>query len=160
MIEFLKQQFLHNQFFSAAIVASVIAGLIVWLKKVPFDIYMAIKKRVIYSVTIYQNDPLYDDFESWFYSTHHNKYRNIEAGVKKTKGDYGIPETSRNAIATIYYKQIEGFFIIGYKRRLLFVKKGRDKLEHAADVRSIYFDQYTISTFWGLSVVKKLLEAF
>lgn len=157
MIEFLKQQFLHNQFFSAAVAASIIAGLIVWLKKAPFDIYNAIKKRVIYSVTIYQNDPLYDDFEAWFYSAHHNKYRNVEAGLKKTKGDYGIPESLNSNISVIYYKQIEGFFIVRYNGKILFIKKGRDKLEHAADIRSIYFEQYHISTIFNLRVIKKLL---
>lgn len=159
MIEFLKQQFLHNQFFSAAVVASIIAGMIVWLKKVPIDIYNAIKQRIIYGVTIYQNDPLYDDFEAWFYSTHHNKYRNVEAGLKKTKGDYGMIEPYLNSnFQVIYYKQIEGFFIVRYKRRIIFVKKGRDKLDHASDIRSIYFDQYHITTFLGLNIIKRLLN--
>lgn len=159
MIEFLRQQFLHNQFFSAAVVASIIAGLIVWLKALPIQVYKAIKQRIIYSITIYQNDPLYDDFEAWFYSTHDNKYRNIEAGLKKTKGDYSYPESNRNEnLSIIYYKQIVGFFIIRYKGRILFIKKGRDKLEHAADVRSIYFEQYLIFTLFGLSVIKRLLN--
>lgn len=159
MIEFLRQQFLHNQFFSAAVVASIIAGSIVWLKAIPHQIWTAIKQRIVYGITVYQNDPLYDDFEAWFYSTHTNKYRNIEAGMKKAKGDYGVPETERNANPfLIFYRQIEGFFIMPYKGRLLFIRKGREKLEHAADVRSIYFDQYHISTLFGLSVIKNLLN--
>jgi len=159
MIEFLKQQFLHNQLFTGLVSASIIGGIIVYFKNIPMQIWNSIKQRIIYSVTIYQNDPLYDDFEAWFYSTHDNKYRNIEAGVKKTKSDYNSPITEHNInLPVIYYKQIEGFFVVKYKGRILFVKKGRDKLEHASDIRAIYFDQYHISTLFGLSAIKKLLH--
>lgn len=145
MIEFLKQ---------------IIAGLIVWLKAIPHQIWTAIKQRIVYSITIYQNDPLYDDFEAWFYSTHTNKYRNIEAGMKKAKGDYGVPETERNANPfLIFYRQIEGFFVMPYKGRLLFIRKGREKLEHAADVRSISMsDVQAICSMHQNDINKAILE--
>lgn len=149
MIDFLRQQFAHNQFFSAAVAASIMGGLIIWLKSVPIDVYKAIKKRIIYKVTIYQNDPLYDDFEAWFFATYTNKYRDVEAGVKKSKDNYSSPESDKGDLNIIYYKQIDGFFIIKYNGKILFIKKGREKLDHAADIRSIYFDQYHIYSFFA-----------
>lgn len=158
MYEFLRSQLNHNQFFSAAVAASIMGGLIIWLKSVPIDIYKTVKRRILFKVTIFQNDPLYDDFEAWFFSTYANKYRDVEAGVKKEKNNYSHPETSdKKDVTIIYYKQIDGFFIIRYRRKILFIQKGREKLDHASDIRSIYFDQYHISSFFGMSAIKSLL---
>lgn len=157
MLEYLKTQFLHNQFFSAAIVASLVGTLVIYFKTAPRQFFHYIKSRFIYTVTIYQNDPLYDDFEFWFYNNHNTKYRDVEGGLKKSKMDYGEVPGGDSKNPVIYYRQKEGRFFIKYKGIILFISKGREKLDHATDVRSVYFDQYYISCFRSIEGIKVLL---
>lgn len=111
MWEFIQHQLQTNQFFSAGLVVSVMGGLILASKQLPKQIFDKVKSRFIFTATIYQFDPLYDDFEAWFFKQYKNKYRNVEA-VSRENSDRDTPRIigSANDNRRVKYRQIEGFF--------------------------------------------------
>jgi hypothetical protein len=66
--------------FTGALIAAS-GTLIYQLKSIPSLIYNKIRQRLIYRVTIYQYDPLFDMLESWLSDHHKNLYRDVEAGL-------------------------------------------------------------------------------
>lgn len=164
MWEFIQHQLQTNQFFSAGLVVSVLGGLILALKQLPNQLLLKVKDRFVFTATIYQFDPLYDDFEAWFFKRYKNKYRNVEA-VSRAIGDNlsndDKPPLIGESISpprNVLYKQIQGLFFIKYKGRLIHIRKGRDKLEHTSDIRALYINQYHLSCIGGSQVIKELLE--
>lgn len=156
MIDFLKDQLLHNQFFSAAAVATLLGGFMVYCKSIPFYIYSQIRRRVIYRTTIYQSDRLFYDFESWFFQKYNNKYRDVEACMQFELGLHDSPSTI-SAASEVFYKQNTGTFVIKYEGKYLLITKGRDKLDNAQSFQNVYFNQYSISGIWAREVIEKLL---
>lgn len=160
MIDKMQSLIEGNQLLSTAFVLSIAGASVMYLKPVPLSIYNWIKVRIVYTATIYQTDKLFYDFEEWFFNHFHEKYRNVEASVTLDSNNR-YPETPDSILkeVKIFYKQNEGLFFIKYHGSLLMVRKGREKLEHATDMRSLFFNQYSISGVFGRNVINNLLES-
>lgn len=162
MIEFLKEQLQHNQFLITGLIVSFLGAIVIILKQAPGKIYDKVKDRIVFTATIYQTDSLYDDFENWFFAKYKNKYRNVEAvsvEINSEKIGYAhLPHENTKATRQVKYKQIAGYFIIKHNGAIVTIKKGRDKLEHTNDLRSLYMNQYHISCINGSKVIKNILQ--
>lgn len=161
MWEFIHHQLQTNQFFSAGIVVSALTGIVFALKKVPGQIFDKIKDKFIFTATIYQTDPLYDDFEAWFLHKYKGKYRNVEAISREIIENKEAPTYPGQSISNprhVTYKQIRGLFFIRYKGHIIHINKNRDKLDHTSDLRSLYMNHYQLSSIRGAGIVKELLE--
>lgn len=159
MFEFLKEQILKNQFFSAAIGATLLASLIVLFKKVPNDVYKFVRRKVVFQATIFEHDILYDDFESWFFSNYSKKYKEVEAtGIEQKNRSMPESYDYHSVDLGVYFKQLEGRFFIKYDRKCVYIEKGRTKLEQAKDTRELFFNQYHLTCIDGAETIKKLLQ--
>ena len=70
-----------DEFLTKAFILSILTGAIVYLKNVPLSIWSRIKRLLIFSVTIEQNDELFDYVERWFKDHYSKKYRNVIANI-------------------------------------------------------------------------------
>lgn len=159
MINFFQQQLQHNPFFLTAFVAGIVSGVVIYLKGGIRELYQLLQRKLVFTCVIYQNDSIFSDFEIWFYANYGEKYRNVEASSNeyseghRTEYPYQIQDDKK-----VYFKQSEGIFFIRYKSKYILIKKGREKLEHASDIRSVYFNQYHFYAINGSKKIKELLE--
>lgn len=152
----LSHFFQSNQFILAGLWVSMIGALVFSLKSLPSRLWERLRDRLIFSATIFNNDPLYDDFENWFFSHYKDKYRHVEA-VTTDSRNYTHP-ISVEIPRVVRFKQINGLFLIRYKGVVILVFKGREKLEKATEIRNAFVDQYKLQCFYKKNVIKSLLE--
>lgn len=159
MIEFLKHQLNTNPFFLTAAIASGVGAFMLYFKTFFSYLYEAVQRRFVFSAMVLQNDPLFGDFEVWFYAHYGEKYKNVEASVNEMM-DYPSPLEYSDARKKhkVYFKQSEGIFFIRFEGKIIMIKKGREKLEHASDIRTLFHNQYHFYAIKGANHVKKLLE--
>jgi chaperone BCS1 len=139
----------------------IIASLIGLIKTVPTFLYAKIKRRFIFTATIYQTDVLFYNFEHWFFSHYAEKYREVEAAVNLRNGGYNHPlkeSSNSNEIEKVHFKQNTGVFFIRYQGKRLVIRKGKEKIEHAKDMDSLFFNEYKISGFFAKEAISSLLN--
>lgn len=168
MLEFIvtytKEQMATNQFFSGAVVATLLGSVLIKLKSVPTKIWERLKRVLVFRVTVYKNTDLFLSLEDFFTERCPNKYRNVEAASKRFGDDIfddaapslGEPEEQRPAEVT--YTHLVDSFVFWYKGRPLLVEKGREKLEAARDAKSVFLDSFRISSVFGKKLSKDLIE--
>jgi len=93
IIFYLKDQLLTNDFFSGAVIATILGSLLFQLKHIPKIIYDRIERKLTYKVTVYQQSELFNAIEHYFFINYKNKYRNVEAYlVDEEITDFNSPE--------------------------------------------------------------------
>jgi mitochondrial chaperone BCS1 len=157
MINFFNQQLQHNPFFLTAFVAGIVSTFVLYFKDILAEFYKWLHRRLIFTCVIYQNDPIFQDFELWFYAHYGEKYRHVEASTNETNDPYAINRNTSYR-KRVVFKQSEGLFVIQFAGKHILVKKGMERLEHATDMRSVYFNQYHFYSIRGSKKVKALLE--
>lgn len=157
---FIKEQIQTNQFFSTAFFVSVAGTVGFYLKDVPVKLWQLIKRRFVFTATIYDNDQIFYDFEAWFYKNHNETYRSVEASVSETFNfsNSGLPTERDNKTAEVFYKHNTGIYLIKYKGKYIYIDKTKDKLEKAVDIKNIFLNQYTLTSWFGKSAVMGLLK--
>lgn len=160
MIDFFQQQLQHNPFFITAACAGVVSAFVIYFKDIVKELFGAIQRRIIFTACIYQNDPLFSDFEIWFYAHYSEKYRNVEATVNEVSNfNDNHPGQNNNRSYKVFFKQSEGVFIIWFKRKMIVIRKKKEKMEHATDIKSVYFSQYDFYAIRGAGKVRQLMES-
>lgn len=154
-------------FLDGALLLSIISYLGYQLKNVPNIIYAQIKRRLIFKATIEETDELFIYMERWLKEYHGEKYRNIEVTLKRKETDgggsyLGEPENeetlSRRPEDELHFWQYDDYFIIHYNAKKLIINKGREKLEAAKDLKSAYFNRFSISGWRAKSCIDSLLR--
>jgi hypothetical protein len=158
MIDFIREQLKHNPFFLTAFIGGSVSIIVLFFKNFGRELYQALRRRIVFSCAIYQNDPLFSDFEIWFYAHYGEKYRNVEASVNEKSDHPHYPGERGNGTTKIYFKQSEGVFFIKYQGKYILVRKGKEKMEHAVDARSFFFNQYHFFAVQGAKHVRLMLE--
>jgi len=135
------------------------------LKAIPLQIWDKIKEKLSYSVYVEHTDKLYLYLERYLQHKHSRLYREVEAtigdkfdrfGSKNRFGEDDKPIKERRI--KVSYWQLDGIFLIWYKRRLLFISKGRKELTHAQEATNLYLNSYTIRGLKSKKVIMNLME--
>jgi hypothetical protein len=164
-----RHQLETNQFFSAAALAGSMGSILYYLRTVPQAIYWKVEGLVMYRVNINQTDPLYFDFENWFYANHSVKYRNVVATTQEyeafgnhvdksalpKEGDSGKEvEKARR----VFYRQNQGKFVIRLNGKRVYIFKNKERLTNTNSVLSMFFNEYTIIGVRAKKEINELLE--
>lgn len=161
IVEWISLQIKTNQFFGAAAFASIAAALFTSLKGVPKWIWDRFVILVSYKVTVYQTDELYEYITFWIRDNYKSKARNVEYTTKSTNADYEnhhIDDTNGKKANEIKEIPIEDFFYLRMYNRWLRVSCGRDKLENANNLKSVYLKHYTIKGLFASRSIRKLIN--
>lgn len=162
------QELQNNQWFKTVGFFGILT--IIWasFKKVPLYIWIRIKRRITYSVSIYETDIFYEYFENWLTINHKNTYRNVEARIKYIHHESPIKEIKQTivtdaevtskSVEEVSYKQFIDLFYIKRGFRYLKVFKGRDKLENANSLQNAFLNRFEISGIMSKKVINRLMD--
>lgn len=166
IINYIKDQLLHNEFFSGAAIATILGSLLYQAKAFPKFIWARIERIITYKVTIYQQTELFDAIEDYFKNNYANKYRNVEAVLGED--DISNNDSPDNAESTShdnkkYNSKIrlihhDDIFVIWKKKTPIYVSKGREKLENASSLRAAFLISFTFRSMFGKSKINSLLD--
>jgi len=156
---------IESEFLSGAFLLSLFAGIALILKSVGKKIYDRIKRRIVYSVNIEQTDELFLYLERWLKVNYEKQYRNVIAylGEIYIPNYYNPKEEAKGEESTpkkeiIKYRQENDTIFIIYKGSYLKIYKGREKLENANSLTSLFFDHFNISILLYKSKIHQLLN--
>lgn len=158
----------ESEFFKGTILLSIIGSALYGLKTLIPIIRDQLSKKFVYSVKIFQTDRLYHFFEEWMRENHGHSFRRLEATVEteyensdgnQISCDYEDYGDSRFITKfKLALKQIEDFIIIKHKGKRILISQGREKMEHATDIRSLYFNQYNLVSFFSGDAIQEILQ--
>ena len=168
LVEIFKDLF-QEDFLNKALLLSIAGGavtaVIMYGKGFISFIYERIRRIIVFSVKVEQTDDLFWQMETWLFKYYQKKYRNVIAYVGKIRiysTDKPSDEVteSRSVIKNkkIKYRQEQDTVLILYKGSFIKILKGRDKIENANSLESLFFDSFYISTLFGASKIKSMLS--
>lgn len=146
----IRDQVVNNQFFAGAGLVGILGLLWRYTRKYPEWAWVRLKRRITYSVNIYENTNFYSYFESWLYNHNTDSYRNVE--VKS----WWIDGKENWKVL-----QFSDTLFLWRRLRLITVHKNREKLENAQNFDVAYLNSYTITGIFSKKAIYSLLdEAF
>lgn len=154
----IEQQIQTNQFFGAAAFASIAAAIFASLKGVPSSIWERIMTLISYKVTIYQTDELYDYITYWIRDNHKSKARNVEYTTRSADDDDDLPNTRGKKAKDIKEIPIEDFFYLRKYASWIRISFGRDKLENANNLKSVYLKHYVFKGIFASRSIRRLIK--
>lgn len=162
LYNWIADQMKTNQFFGAAAFASIAAAVFASLKGVPKWIWDRLVTLVSYRVVIYQTDELYDSVTLWIRDHHKSKARNVEYSTGNLYADSSerliLSEENDGGPREILEIPIEDFFYMRMYGKWIRVSFGRDKLESASNLKSVYLKHYTFKGIFASRAIRKLIS--
>lgn len=107
-------------------------------------IYERLTRMVIYKSTTEQSDKLYGWINFWVTRNYPHKLRNVEAITVENVGDWDRLEN--NIEKGVKLRHYSDFIWIWYNRRLVFIRKQREKMENAENFTQAFLGRIII---WG-----------
>lgn len=171
MIKEAVQGIIDSEFLSGAFLLSIMAGIILSLKSVLKIVWDRIRRKLIYTVKIEQTDDLFLYMERWLRHYYEKEYRSVIAHI----GDIYIPDFDGRVTPSdesekdsgseapvakekVKYRQEDDTIIFKIKGSYIKIYKGREKLENANNLFSLYFDHFSISIFLFKFKVNDLID--
>jgi chaperone BCS1 len=159
-------QLLQNQFLSAGLILSSLAGVFLIFKNFGLFLWKRITRKVVFEISIEETDELYTYFERWLNFNYPKQYRNVVASLSERQLLTGqnpqneTPYYNSEKIKEdkIYYRQYADVIFIRYKKSLITISKNRDKIEHAKDLFSLFFGSYKLKIFFYKNKLTMLLN--
>lgn len=143
------------------------------LKSVPVFLFRKLKQKLIYTVTVYQYDELFNVLEKWLSNNHSNRYRDVEAKmetidipqyqkdhIRLGSGIISSFSTTKRVIKRFitYQQEVTGYFIKFNKKRI-FVNKTKEKIDKAGTgIKEAYLKRYTLSGLGAKDTINSLLD--
>lgn len=167
IIPFIQDKVMVNTVFGAAFWLTFLGSIAYQLKAVPVWLWDKFTYYIIYTCYIEETDDLYYMFESWLSKYYTEKYRNVEASIKEKRelgGEMSKVVSMNDApnkkinIPPLFYRQFSSHFWIFYNAVPLKIFKGREKLEGARNLRSVYLNHFTIKGFRAKKIVDNILQ--
>jgi len=125
-----------NMLWQGGIVLSILTSAFYMLKSVPNILINKIKNKIIYRISIYDNDEMFNFFERWLTVTNNSTFRNVEGKVRFIKRKL-----------TFFTKQEENVFRIKIDGVYIWVSKTKRELQNAQSISSMFLHKYSISTW-------------
>lgn len=156
----------NNQFFQGGVILGALGAAVAYLRTLPKIIWQFIKRRIITTVEIQGDDPLFNWFSAWFTSqAYSQRNRSLIANTyvkyrEKCDGNTPIERTSTSSppkLANIALSPAPGYHFIWYKNVLVSVTRSREKINGATSLSSFLYESYYL-TFYTRN--RKIVEEF
>lgn len=125
------------------------------LRNIPNQIFKWLKRKTLYTVTIYQQDELFDVLEDWLFENYRNHYKDVEATLWY---DDKIMQPNEQPVKELKFRQEENFFIAKSDGKKIFISKTKEKLDKAQSLREIFYRRYVIKGFMAKKQINDLLH--
>ncbi|KKM79373.1 hypothetical protein LCGC14_1350490, partial [marine sediment metagenome] len=130
-----------------------------------------INRLIMFRVTLEYFDDMYWYLETWMQENRSHKYRNVIAYLEDTlvaNGKMSLdyddcpPKTEesnkKRPKKIIKYKHHSDFVAIKHNRRRIFIRKNREKNEHASTLKALFYDSFYITCIFGKNTVKSFMD--
>lgn len=124
------------------------------------------KRKLVYSVKIYQYDELFYVLERWLFVNHEQQYKDVEASVDF--GDFqqfegppsvsGSEGTNNQSQRKVNYKQEDTTFAISHKGKKFLISKESEKNDKTSSAKERFFRKYYITGWRCKAQVNDFLE--
>ena len=159
--DFVVTQIKTNDFFAAAGFFSALGLVWNYTKKYPIMLWGRIKRKITFTVHIYETDEFYNYFENWLFVNHKKSYRNVEVELRENDQHSPIAsadDPEKDQEESVKYKQLLDLFYIRRGLRWIKIYKGRDKLENANSLKSVYLNRFELTGIFSKKAIMKLIE--
>ncbi|MFX1704577.1 AAA family ATPase [Chitinophaga sp. CC14] len=157
---FQLKEVLQNPVLSTTALMAVFGSFLYTAKDLPKQLLTfcqrKIAMKVMYKVTIFQYDDLYDIFEKWLAKNYVRQYRDVQAYISFMCTYPGTHDVKTPPPVT--YRQAPNHFVIKIKGKILIISKSAIELGHAQTFSSLMGYTYTISGFNCRATVEQLLQ--
>ncbi|HDY66608.1 MAG TPA: AAA family ATPase [Candidatus Scalindua sp.] len=130
-----------------------------------------INRLIMFRVTLEYFDDMYWYLETWMQENRSHKYRNVIAYLEDTLVANGKMSLDYDDCPTeteesnkkrpkkiIKYKHHSDFVAIKHNRRRIFIRKNREKNEHASTLKALFYDSFYITCIFGKNTVKSFMD--
>ena len=166
-------RFFDNDFAVAGVMTALVTTLIYQIRKFPIFVWSRMKRHLYYSVTVEQDDELYNLVCEYLENNYPNKTRRAQATTKNTKGggrkSRRIEEPSLVSEAvnegdkgmngvepSVHYHNLSDTFWIA--KRGLVVSHNREKLDNAREHDMVFFNKISIKGIFAKNRIKKFID--
>jgi chaperone BCS1 len=148
-----------NQFAQGGLFIGIVTSIFYSLKPLPGFIYQRIVTYFTFKVDVsFSNrDSAYEYFSEWYAKRFPSKFKNTVASIKYDQADY-FDSSPKPMKLRLSFAQGSDINLIWYSGRLLYIRKRREKLEHANDVSEVYTNEYSVSGIFAKKAIIALFE--
>lgn len=168
IVNLVKSQVSTNQFLTGGLILGSLTTMVFSLRRIPLWIWNRIERRIKFEVTIEQNDDLYPWIQHWLNVHYSNQLRSVKATfwrVFESNESNGTVESVRDGgkkthkkVNEVVFNHYGDAFVIFYGGRLIKIASSREKMEHAANWESLFFEKFYISGISAKKAIHKLLK--
>lgn len=168
IISVIKAQISSNQFLTGGLILGSLTTMVYSLRAIPKAIWQRIERRIKFEVTIEQNDDLYPWIQHWLNVHYSNQLRSVKATFWRI---YETSESNGNAVVNshngkrqhqkvneVVFNHYGDTFVIFYANRFIKISSSREKMEHASNWESLFFEKFYISGIASKMAIHKLLK--
>lgn len=131
-------------------------GLVAYvIKDIPRKIFAYGKRKTLYSVTVYQQDELFEVLEEWLFDHYRNHYKDVEATLYF---DERKSNPNERPTKELKFRQEENFFIAKINGKSIFISKSKEKLDKAQSIREIFYRRYVVRGWMAKEEINTFLE--
>lgn len=147
-----------------AILVSSMGALLLSLKNAPLKgfkhIASWIRKKLVYTVRVYQYDELFYILEAYLFKNYQQQYRDVEASLEfGSPIEYPTGPKQQDEKRRIHYKQEDNVFIIQYRGKRIMITKEKQKIEKGqSSIKELYFRQYQLKGWRCKAEINDFLE--
>lgn len=124
------------------------------------------RKKIVYTVRIYQYDELFYILEAYLAKHHQVQYKDVEASIEwgspidnlSRMYPSGDDDDHSEESKKIHYKQEDNIFTIKWKEKRILVEKEREKEDKAVSVKERFFRQYKLTGYKCKDEINDFLE--
>lgn len=159
-----------NPYIVGVVMSSAMA-LIMNIKQLPIKGFKHLtgwfRKKMVYTVKIYQYDELFFLLEAWLYKNHERQYREVEASLEWSNTTDPICQSSsvvREGAAEqltkrqVFYKQEDNIFFINYGGKRIMIEKTSSKQEKSISLKDMYFRSYILTGYKCKEQINSFLD--
>lgn len=154
-----------NQFLQGGFVLAILTWAGYQIKAIPTMIANKIRYYATYTIHFDQGSEFYRVFSEWLNEEHPTKFRNVEVKFYGESDNEtsevqvpGIASSHTGRRYELKKHQYSDANVIRHKGRWLWITKDRAKLESARDIRSMFYNSYTITGLFAKKAIEDLCE--
>ena len=152
---FNEGKFFDNDFAVAGVLATTLTFVLMRIRSLPEVIWNRLKRHLFYSVTVEQNDELYNLVCRYLDLNFPEKNRRSQAITKEPVTNVYESEDAKKLNTILFTPLVDSFFIF---KDFLKVSKERDKLDNAKDHDMVYFNKIQFSGIFAKGRIQRFLE--
>lgn len=157
-MDFLTEQISHlfatNQFFQGGLILAAASWVFYQLKALPLWVWRKTLYAITYETYFDEKSDFYDCFAQWMSERFPQKFRRTEVKIISEDGD---TDYVKPRYRLRFFQSTDSNFLF-YRRRLLFIRKSREKLENASSFWNIHLNSYSIAGVFAKGAIERLCE--